>query len=84
MITQQVIIFFLCLCCSRPDTSFLWLTSPLKVMRHIIWKHHSGTILVVAMVLVVILVALVLIFTIPVSGPHGGSNEIVIFNCSKH
>ena len=26
---------------ARPDTSFFWLTSPLKVLRHIVWRRYK-------------------------------------------
>ena len=26
---------------NRPDTSFFWLTSPLKVLRHVVWRRYK-------------------------------------------
>jgi len=49
----------LSLCCSRPDTSFIWFLNPLKSIRYILWHNYRWLILkVIIFLLLVILIAL--------------------------
>ncbi|XP_078695252.1 myoferlin-like [Branchiostoma floridae x Branchiostoma belcheri] len=50
----------------RPDTSFLWFTSPLRTMKFIVWKYHKWTIIRILLLLVGILMLIPLIEASPI------------------
>ncbi|XP_066267637.1 myoferlin-like, partial [Branchiostoma lanceolatum] len=50
----------------RPDTSFLWFTSPLRTLKFIVWKYHKWTIIRLLLLIVGILMMIPLIETFPI------------------
>ena len=52
---------------SRPATSFLWFTSPLKTFKHIIWKYHKWKIIGTIVIIILVVLIIVFIYTAPVS-----------------
>ena len=54
--------------CSRPATSFLWFTSPLKTFKFIIWKYYKWHIIFTIIVILLIVLLVIFIYTAPVGG----------------
>ena len=52
---------------SRPETSFFWLTSPLKSFKYIIWKYYKCHIIGVGAIILLVIALVVFIYTAPVS-----------------
>ncbi|XP_078613873.1 dysferlin-like isoform X2 [Branchiostoma floridae x Branchiostoma japonicum] len=50
----------------RPDTSFLWFTSPLRTMKFIVWKYYKWTIIRLLLLIVGILMLIPLIEASPI------------------
>ena len=61
--TSRFPIHFLC---RRPATSFLWLTSPWKSCKFIVWKYYKWHIIAAIALLLAVLLVAVWIYTIPV------------------
>jgi len=57
----------------RPETSFMWFTSPWKTLKYIIWKHYKWYI--ISFLIILILVAAIVIFVY--TAPQSLMNEIV-------
>ena len=51
----------------RPATSFLWITSPWKSFRYIVWKHWKWYIILGVVIILLVLVAALIVYTFPVS-----------------
>ena len=54
---------------NRPATSFLWFTSPLKTLKHIIWKHYKWHIIGGVVIVLLVILVVIFIYTAPVSVP---------------
>lgn len=55
----------------RPETSFLWFTSPYKTLKYILWRRYKW-LLILAIVLFVLLLFLgIFIYAFPVRGVWG-------------
>lgn len=52
---------------NRPATSFLWFTSPLKTLKHIIWKHYKWHIIGGIVIVLLVILIVIFIYTAPVS-----------------
>ena len=67
---------------NRPETSFFWLTSPLKSFKYIIWKYYKCHIIgAVAIILLVIALA-IFIYTAPVSNVKLNILLGQVFSCT--
>ena len=51
----------------RPETSFLWFTSPFKTLKYIIWRNYKWYFIIGLIVLLLIVFIVLLIYAIPVS-----------------
>ena len=51
---------------SRPATSFLWITSPWKTFKMIIWKHYKWHIIGTIIGILIVLILAIVIYTLPV------------------
>lgn len=51
---------------NRPATSFLWFTSPLKTLKHIIWKHYKWHIIGAVVIILLVILLVIFIYTAPV------------------
>ena len=51
----------------RPDTSFLWLTSPLRTFKYIIWRRYKCSFLLLFLFILFAFFFLMAIYTMPVS-----------------
>ncbi|KAH9524694.1 hypothetical protein Btru_027538 [Bulinus truncatus] len=49
----------------RPETSFLWFTSPWKTFKHIIWKNYGCLIITVLVVFLLLLLLALFIYSFP-------------------
>ncbi|XP_041041967.1 dysferlin isoform X1 [Carcharodon carcharias] len=49
----------------RPDTSFLWFTSPLKTMKYIIWRKFRWMILGLLLFLLLVLFVVIFLYSFP-------------------
>jgi hypothetical protein len=49
----------------RPETSFFWLTSPLKTFKHIVWKFYKWHIIFAIIAVIFILLLVVFIYSAP-------------------
>ncbi|XP_078080638.1 dysferlin isoform X1 [Mustelus asterias] len=49
----------------RPDTSFLWFTSPFKTLRYIVWRRFRWVILGLLLFLILILFIVVFLYSFP-------------------
>lgn len=65
--------------CRRPETSFLWFTSPYKTLKYILWRRYKW-VLVLAIVLFILLLFLgIFIYAFPVRGGwerRGGLSKV--------
>ncbi|KAK2494540.1 hypothetical protein MC885_004403 [Smutsia gigantea] len=55
----------------RPDTSFLWFTSPYKTMKFILWRRFRCAIILFVILFILLLFVGIFIYAFPVSGPEG-------------
>ena len=53
-------------CLRRPETSFLWFTSPWKTLKFIIWHNYKWYI--IGFLLTLILIAFIILFIYSVPG----------------
>uniref|UniRef100_UPI00398F8D26 dysferlin n=1 Tax=Pristiophorus japonicus TaxID=55135 RepID=UPI00398F8D26 len=49
----------------RPDTSFLWFTSPFKTMKYILWRRYRWIILGLLLLLLVMLFLIIFLYSFP-------------------
>uniref|UniRef100_A0A1I8INS1 Ferlin_C domain-containing protein n=1 Tax=Macrostomum lignano TaxID=282301 RepID=A0A1I8INS1_9PLAT len=49
----------------RPETSFLWFTSPWKTFKHIVWKNYKWYILGAFLVVIFGLLLAMFIYAVP-------------------
>ena len=49
----------------RPETSFLWIASPWKSLRHVVWKKFRGYILKALIIVLVAIFIFLLFYTLP-------------------
>lgn len=64
--------------CRRPETSFLWFTSPYKTIKYILWRRYKWVFLVVLVLFILLLFFGIFIYAFPVQssgreGEGGGS-----------
>ena len=52
---------------SRPETSFLWFTSPWKTFKYIIWKNYGCWMISIVLFLLFLLLIAMFIYSFPVS-----------------
>ena len=64
---------------SRPATSFLWITSPWRTLKFIIWKHYKFHIIGAIILVVFILLLVVFIYTLPVSKTPCGLYTMILY-----
>lgn len=50
----------------RPETSFLWITSPWKSLRHIIWRNYKWYFLIGILLLLLAIFLVLFVYSIPV------------------
>ncbi|GCC17561.1 hypothetical protein chiPu_0021551, partial [Chiloscyllium punctatum] len=62
---QQVLTISSSLCDRRPDTSFLWFTSPLKTLKYIVWRKFRWVILAFLVFLILILFIVIFLYSFP-------------------
>jgi len=51
----------------RPQTSFLWFTSPLKTLRYIVWRNYKWYFIIAILLLIFIIFLILFIYSFPVS-----------------
>lgn len=57
-----------CICIyRRPETSFLWFTSPWKTMRYIIWRNYKWYFIGFLVLLLILLLVFLFLYSFPVS-----------------
>ena len=49
----------------RPETSFLWFTSPWKTLKHIIWKRYKWVFIIGVIVVLLVLFLALFIYSLP-------------------
>lgn len=54
----------------RPETSFLWFTSPLKSCKMIVWENFKCTFIVVLIVVLVVLFFFLFLYALPAAAAH--------------
>lgn len=62
----------------RPDTSFLWFTSPYKTMKFILWRRFRCTIILFIILFILLLFLGIFIYAFPVSRPSRGGTDLVL------
>lgn len=60
------------LTCRRPDTSFLWFTSPYKTMKFILWRRFRCAIILFIILFILLLFLGIFVYAFPVSRPERG------------
>lgn len=50
---------------NRPDTSFLWFTSPWKTFKHVIWRNYRWTLLTFLVIFLLVLLVALFIYAFP-------------------
>ncbi|RWS28778.1 otoferlin-like isoform X1, partial [Leptotrombidium deliense] len=50
---------------NRPETSFLWFTSPFKSFKHIIWSKNKGRLLKLLLLLLLIYFFIMFVYSVP-------------------
>lgn len=55
----------------RPDTSFLWFTSPYKTMKFILWRRFRCAIILFSILFILLLFLGIFVYAFPVSRPEG-------------
>lgn len=55
----------------RPDTSFLWFTSPYKTMKFILWRRFRCAIILFIILFILLLFLGIFVYAFPVSRPQG-------------
>ena len=63
---------------SRPETSFLWFTSPFKTLRYIIWRNYKWYFIIGLLILLLILLLFLFIYSFPVSIHHRSSYANIV------
>lgn len=54
----------------RPDTSFLWFTSPWKTCRFIVWRHYKWYFITAVVLIFLVIFLILFIYAIPVNAFH--------------
>ncbi|XP_066277223.1 dysferlin-like isoform X3 [Branchiostoma lanceolatum] len=49
----------------RPETSFLWFTSPFKTFRYIVWKNYKWYFIIFLILLIIVILAVIFIYSFP-------------------
>eukprot|EP00058_Branchiostoma_floridae_P024963 XP_002610453.1 hypothetical protein BRAFLDRAFT_124267 [Branchiostoma floridae] len=49
----------------RPETSFLWFTSPFKTFRYIVWKNYKWWFIIGLILIIIIILAVIFIYSFP-------------------
>ena len=62
-----IIIIIMLFFSRRPETSFFWLTSPLKTFKHIVWKYYKWHIIFGIILVLTVIMLVIFIYTAPVS-----------------
>ena len=60
----------------RPDTSFLWFTSPYKTMKFILWRRFRCAIILFIILFILLLFLGIFIYAFPVSRPEGEAQTL--------
>ncbi|KAK3589425.1 hypothetical protein CHS0354_020754 [Potamilus streckersoni] len=50
---------------NRPETSFLWFTSPFKTLRYIIWRNYKWYFIIALLILLLLLLIFLFIYSFP-------------------
>ena len=61
--------------CRRPDTSFLWFTSPYKTMKFILWRRFRCAIILFLILFIFLLFLGIFVYSFPVSWPEEGGTD---------
>ena len=61
--------------CRRPDTSFLWFTSPYKTMKFILWRRFRCAIILFLILFIFLLFLGIFVYSFPVSWPEAGGTD---------
>uniref|UniRef100_A0A3Q1LK13 Dysferlin n=1 Tax=Bos taurus TaxID=9913 RepID=A0A3Q1LK13_BOVIN len=61
----------------RPDTSFLWFTSPYKTMKFILWRRFRCAIIFFLILFIFLLFLGIFVYSFPVSWPEVGGRDPV-------
>lgn len=62
----------------RPDTSFLWFTSPYKTMKFILWRRFRCAIILFIILFILLLFLGIFVYAFPVSRPgRGGTGPVL-------
>lgn len=67
----------------RPDTSFLWFTSPYKTMKFILWRRFRCAIILFIILFILLLFLGIFVYAFPVSRPDVGDaawGESLVFH----
>ena len=54
--------------CRRPETSFLWFTSPWKTFRYIIWRNYKWYFFGLLLAILIVVFVILFVYAVPVSG----------------
>ncbi|NWT61319.1 DYSF protein, partial [Erythrocercus mccallii] len=49
----------------RPETSFLWFTSPYKTLRFILWRRHKWGLILAFLILILLLFLGIFVYAFP-------------------
>ncbi|MRC56973.1 hypothetical protein GH877_30420, partial [Bacillus thuringiensis] len=49
----------------RPQTSFLWFTSPLKTLRYIVWRNYKWYFIIAILLRILILFLILFFYSFP-------------------
>ncbi|NWV88306.1 DYSF protein, partial [Machaerirhynchus nigripectus] len=49
----------------RPETSFLWFTSPYKTLRFILWRRHKWMLILALLLLILLLFLGIFVYAFP-------------------
>lgn len=60
----------------RPDTSFLWFTSPYKTMKFILWRRFRCAIILFIILFILLLFLGIFVYAFPVSMAAVGDNDL--------
>ncbi|MGH0135653.1 UNVERIFIED_CONTAM: hypothetical protein FKN15_044672 [Acipenser sinensis] len=72
----------------RPETSFLWFSSPFKTMKYILWRRFKWIIIAVIIIVILLLFLGVFLYSFPsfisTTGSPGFTNEAHASKTTKH
>lgn len=52
--------------CRRPETSFLWFTSPYKTLKYILWRRYKWVVVLAIVLFILLLFLGIFIYAFPV------------------